>query len=77
MLQPFLFLLLIKLLPKHLTAQPPSSCQFDSEKFNESLQHAPIVISATVLQITIDPRNNHLQVFLDLKIELVLLLLAV
>lgn len=38
------------------------SCLFDPAKFNDSLQHASLVISATVLDISIDPKDNQLQV---------------
>uniref|UniRef100_A0A0R3RIR0 NtA domain-containing protein n=1 Tax=Elaeophora elaphi TaxID=1147741 RepID=A0A0R3RIR0_9BILA len=45
------------------------SCLFDPAKFNESLQHAPIVISATVLDVTVDPRDSQLQIFTLLLVK--------
>ncbi|KHN76227.1 hypothetical protein Tcan_14324 [Toxocara canis] len=46
------------------SSSPSSSlfnCQFDRFAFNDSFQNAQVVITATVKQVTVDPRNNHLQ----------------
>lgn len=55
-------LLLLSLIVGTLSSLKSSNCLFDPEKFNDSLQNAPLVISATVLDVTIDPRDSRLQV---------------
>ncbi|VDO39231.1 unnamed protein product [Onchocerca flexuosa] len=55
-------LLILSLIVGILNAHKSYNCLFDPAKFNESLQHAPIIISATVLDVTVDPRDNQLQV---------------
>ncbi|EJW78052.1 hypothetical protein WUBG_11038 [Wuchereria bancrofti] len=44
-----------------LSSHESHSCIFDPAKFNDSLQNVPLVISATVLNVTADPKDNRLQ----------------
>ncbi|VDO22559.1 unnamed protein product [Brugia timori] len=44
-----------------LSSHESHSCVFDPAKFNDSLQNVPLVISATVLNVTTDPKDNRLQ----------------
>uniref|UniRef100_A0A8R1XNN5 NtA domain-containing protein n=1 Tax=Onchocerca volvulus TaxID=6282 RepID=A0A8R1XNN5_ONCVO len=54
-------LLILSLIVGLLSSHKSYNCLFDPTKFNETLQHASIVISATVLDVTVDPRDNQLQ----------------
>ncbi|KAM3719107.1 Agrin [Dirofilaria immitis] len=55
-------LLLLSLIVGTLSSRKSYDCSFNLRKFNESLQHASLIISATVLHVTADPRNDRLQI---------------
>ncbi|EFO23098.1 hypothetical protein LOAG_05388 [Loa loa] len=55
-------LLVLLLIVGAISSHKSYNCLFDPAKFNDSLQHVPLVISATVLNVTTDPRDSRLQI---------------